>query len=263
MRPGDSGRSPLRDGSTIDRASPPAVEFGPARHARGHRLRANAGELCVASKRSPSGTKSVSKRADGRRLRPPLFFTRRRSAARPSCPTLQPIPEPLKRFRRMPSTTYIRAKPSPLTGFVTVQVILQRARRVPIGDCCVTTRKGMTRAPRGLSLALSLLVLGVTSGDIGHALAGGAWHGPGTTIAPADGGPAAPNSADPLSSHVATDCPACRAGRASSAALSARVACFSSTGETSCADFLPESSGPASPPRRANAARAPPARPSA
>jgi hypothetical protein len=127
----------------------------------------------------------------------------------------------------------------------------------------VTATTRNTGVPSGLALALALLVLGVTSGDIGHALAGGAWHGPGTTIGTADGGPAGPNSSDPLSSHVATDCPACRAGRASSTALSGGIACFTAVAETAYAVFLPEGSGPSSTPGRANAARAPPSPPSA
>ena len=124
-----------------------------------------------------------------------------------------------------------------------------------------TTRN--TGVPCGLALALSLLVLGVTSGDIGHALAGGAWHGLETTIGPADGGPAEPNSSDPLSSHVATDCPVCRVGRASGTALSSGITCFAPVGERSTAAFFPETSAPSSPNGRANAARAPPARLSA
>ena len=121
----------------------------------------------------------------------------------------------------------------------------------------------MTGVPRGLALALALLVLGVTSGDFGHALAGGAWHGFETTIATADGGPAGPNPSDPTSSHVGTDCPICRVGRASSTALSGVIAFFIAAAERSTAAFLPETSAPSSPNRRANAARAPPARLSA
>jgi len=110
---------------------------------------------------------------------------------------------------------------------------------------------------------LSLLVLGVTSGDIGHALGGGAWHDLETTIVTANGGPAEPtNSSDPTS-HVATDCPLCRIGRASRAALSGRITCFTAVSEKSYEAFLPEIPAPSSPHRRADTARAPPARLSA
>lgn len=149
------------------------------------------------------------------------------------------------------------------SGFVTLQAILRQADRHPIGDCCVTARTGKTWIPRGLVLALSLLVLGVTSGDIGHALAGGTWHGLETAIVTVDDGPAEPNPANPTSSHVATECPLCRVGRASSAALSGRTTCFTAFGEISHAVFLPEASEPSSPHRGADPARAPPARLSA
>ena len=116
---------------------------------------------------------------------------------------------------------------------------------------------------RGLALAFSLLVLCVTSGDIGHGFAGGARHGLETTNVTVDGGPAQQNPSDPTSSHVATDCPVCRVGRASGTALSSGITCFAPVGERSTAAFFPETSAPSSPNGRANAARAPPARLSA
>ena len=133
----------------------------------------------------------------------------------------------------------------------------------PSGMTAVTQRIRSTPVPQGLALVLSLLVLGVTSGDIGHALAGGTWHALETTIVTANGGPAEPtNSPDPTS-HVATDCPLCRVGRASKAALSARFMRFTAVGEWSYAAFFPETPAPSSPHRRADTARAPPARLSA
>jgi len=130
-------------------------------------------------------------------------------------------------------------------------------------DCCVSARTNRTWVPRGLALTLSLLLLSATSGDITHALAGGMWHGLETTLAAAAGGPAEQNYPDPTSSHVATDCPLCRVGRASSAAPSAGVTCITAAGEGSRAVFPPQTPTPSSPHRRADAARAPPTRLSA
>ena len=127
------------------------------------------------------------------------------------------------------------------------------------GDCCVTARTEKTWVPR--ALALSLLLLGTASGDIGHALAGGALHGFETTIATAADGPTDPNTPDPISSHVARRCPFCSVGRSSTIALSGSITCFAV--ERSHAVLLPETSVPSSPHRRANAARAPPTRLSA
>ena len=122
-------------------------------------------------------------------------------------------------------------------------MFLRRADQIPIRDCCVTARTGKTWVPRGLALAVSLLVLGGASGDIGHALAGGTWHGLETTIATAAGGPAEPNPPGPTSPHVATDCPLCRVGRTSSTALSGRITWFTTAGERSYAVFLPRNIG--------------------
>ena len=82
-----------------------------------------------------------------------------------------------------------------------------------------------------LALTLSLLVLGATSGDLGHALAGGTGHGFETTIATANGEPADENSPSPASSHVATQCQRCRVGHASSTALSRRIAWLTAVGD--------------------------------
>ncbi len=111
-----------------------------------------------------------------------------------------------------------------------------------------------------LALALSLLLLGLASGDIGHALAGGALHGFETTIAIAADGPTHPNTPDPISSHAATRCPICSVGRSSTIALSGGLSCFAAAVKRSRVEFLPETSVPSSPHRRANAARAPPTR---
>ena len=136
--------------------------------------------------------------------------------------------------------------------------MLRRADRIPIGDCCVTARTEKTWVPRELSLMLSLLVLGATSGDIGHALAGATWHGFETTIATATGGPADSNTPDPVASHLATDCPLCRVGRGSSTALNGRTTWFTAVGDRSYAVFLPQTLAPAASHPRTNAARAPP-----
>ena len=146
---------------------------------------------------------------------------------------------------------------------VTVKAILRRTDRIPIGGRCVTTRTEKTWIPRELALTLSLLVLGATSGDIVHPLAGPTWHGFETTIATATGGPADQNPPDPASSHMATECPLCRVGRAASTALSGTIAWFTAVGERSYALFLPLTAAPSSPHLRANAARAPPTRLSA
>lgn len=122
----------------------------------------------------------------------------------------------------------------------------------------VATRK--TGDSSRLALALSLLVLGVTSGDVGHGLAGGAWHGLEAALVMSGAGPGEPNSTDPASSQVVADCPICSVGRNSSSALSGGVASFAAVGEIPYSDLLPETPGPASPPLRANAARAPPTR---
>ena len=90
-----------------------------------------------------------------------------------------------------------------LTRLVTIKLLLRQTDRIPIGDCCVTARTEKTWVPRGLVLALSLLVLSATSGDLGHAFAGGTWHGFETSIVAADGGPAEQKYPDPTSSHVA------------------------------------------------------------
>jgi hypothetical protein len=127
----------------------------------------------------------------------------------------------------------------------------------------MTARKEKTWVPRVLALALSLLFLGVASGDIGHAIASGTWHGFETTIATAADGPTDPNTPDPISSQVATQCPFCSVGRSSTTALSQSITYFAVAGERSHAVFLPETSVPSSPHGRANAARAPPTRLSA
>jgi hypothetical protein len=125
----------------------------------------------------------------------------------------------------------------------------------------VATRK--TGVSSGLALALSLLVLGVTSSDVSHGVAGGAWHGLEAALMMSGAGPGEPISADPASSQVVADCPICSVGRSSSSALSGGVASFAAVGVIPCSDLLPETPGSASPLLRANAARAPPTRSSA
>lgn len=130
----------------------------------------------------------------------------------------------------------------------------------PSGGTAVTQRIRSTPAPQGLALVLSLLVLGVTSGDIGHAFAGGTWHALETTIITPNGGATEPTHFPDPTSHLAKDCPLCRIGRSSRAALSGGVTCFAAVGEWSYTVFLPEIPAPPAPHRRADTARAPPAR---
>lgn len=119
----------------------------------------------------------------------------------------------------------------------------------------------------GLVLAISLLVLGRATGEIGHALAGDAGHAFETTtiLATLTGAPTTPTTpptpdpTSPMSSHVETDCPLCRVGCASSSALSEAPTGFSAIGETAQSVFLPETPAPSLQHRRADAARAPPA----
>lgn len=131
----------------------------------------------------------------------------------------------------------------------------------------MTARKA-ERAERwlaiGLVLAISLLVFGRATGEIGHALAGDAGHAFETTtilatLTGVSATPPTPDPTSPMSSHVETDCPLCRVGCASSSALSEAPTGFSAIDETAQSVFLPETPAPFSPHRRADAARAPPA----
>lgn len=125
----------------------------------------------------------------------------------------------------------------------------------------MSARTEETWVPR--ALALSLLLLGTASGEIGHALSDRALQGSETTIATAADGPTDPNTPDPISSHVATKCPFCSVGRSSTTGLSGSITHFAVAGERSHAVFLPEASVPSTLHLRANAARAPPTRLSA
>jgi hypothetical protein len=113
-------------------------------------------------------------------------------------------------------------------------------------------------APRGLALALSLVLLGVASGDLGHALFELSGHGFPPAVQAAD---AAPVHSDSTNQHVGADCPRCSAGRVSRTAMAAASA--HSTGpvrQTTSAVFLPETPAPSTERQRIDTARAPPAR---
>jgi hypothetical protein len=121
----------------------------------------------------------------------------------------------------------------------------------------VMARTGTAAAARWLALAISFLLLGVASGDVGHAFASRGGHGLETAALAADAPPAAPDSAPP---HAAPDCPLCRAARVSSAVLNAGVACALIVAEASRATLLPETLAPPAPRRSTETARAPPTR---
>jgi hypothetical protein len=122
--------------------------------------------------------------------------------------------------------------------------------------------KAMVRTERAavarrLALAVSFLLLGVASGDVGHAFAGRAANGPHPAILATDAPPAAPDSAPP---HSAPDCPLCQAARVSSVVLNAGTACTLGVVEMSRAVTLREMVLPPAPRRRSETARAPPKR---
>ena len=122
----------------------------------------------------------------------------------------------------------------------------------------VTHGTRSTAVPRGLALTLSLVLLGVASGDLGHAILTAPGHGFLPAVWAADAAPVRP---DPAPQHVVADCPWCRAGRISRIALGAASA--HSTGpvrQTACAVFVPETPAPSTPRHRVDSARAPPAR---
>jgi hypothetical protein len=121
----------------------------------------------------------------------------------------------------------------------------------------VIPRTGSAAVAKGLALAISFLLLGVFSGDVGHAFASRGGHGLGPAVLATDAPPAAPHSAPPLD---APDCPLCRAARVSSAVLNAGAACSLAVAETSGATSLPETLAPPALRRPTETARAPPAR---
>jgi hypothetical protein len=111
---------------------------------------------------------------------------------------------------------------------------------------------------RGLALAISFLLLGVAGGEAGHALAGLGDHGLGSAILATDGLLDASDAARP---HDATNCLLCRAARVSKSILNTSAA-SAPTVARACSVMSPcETLAPSTPRRRAEAARAPPARP--
>ena len=130
--------------------------------------------------------------------------------------------------------------------------------RLLSGMAAVTQGTKCAAVPRGLALALSLVLLGVASGDLGHAILRAPGHGILPAVCAADAAPARP---DPAPQHVVADCPRCSAGRFSRIALA--VGSAHSTGparQTTCAVFLPETPAPSTARHRVDTARAPPAR---
>ena len=109
----------------------------------------------------------------------------------------------------------------------------------------------------GLALAISFLMLGVTSGNAGHALAGLEGRGLGYA-APALNAPSDVSGSAPP--HDVTSCPLCSAARVSSAVLGTSAAGTPCIAGGCGAMSLPETLTPSTPRRLPEAARAPPAR---
>lgn len=110
---------------------------------------------------------------------------------------------------------------------------------------------------RGLALAISFLLVGVAGGEAGHALAGLEGHGLRLAVVATDVLSDGSDSAPP---HDATNCLLCRAARVSSAILNTSAASAPAVARACYAMSLPEALAPSTPWRRAEAARAPPAR---
>lgn len=107
---------------------------------------------------------------------------------------------------------------------------------------------------RGLPLAISLLLVGIAGGEAGHALAGLEGHGLASVVQATD---ALSDASDSAAPHDATNCLLCRV---SSVIANTSAACTSTIlGEYGVLS-LPEALVPSTPRRRAEAARAPPAR---
>jgi hypothetical protein len=127
-----------------------------------------------------------------------------------------------------------------------------------IGMTAVRHKTVSEVVPRGLALALSLVLLGAASGDLGHANFEFSGCGFLPAVWAADATPAPP---DPTNQHVVANCPRCSAGRISRIALAAALT--HSTGpvrQTTSAVFLPETPAPSTARHRVDTARAPPAR---
>ena len=122
----------------------------------------------------------------------------------------------------------------------------------------VTQRIRSTAVPRGLALTFSLVLLGVASGDLGHAILGASGHGFLSVVRAADAAPVCP---DPAPQHLVADCPWCSAGRISRIALGAASAHSTCpVRQIAYAAFLPETQALSTARHRVDAARAPPAR---
>ena len=133
-----------------------------------------------------------------------------------------------------------------------------RSIESPSGMTTVTQRIGSTAVPRGLALTLSLVLLGVASGDLGHANFDFSGHGFLPAAWAADATPVHP---DPTNQHVIADCPRCSAGRISRVAMAAASAHSTEpVRQTTSAVFLPETPAPSTARHRVDTARAPPAR---
>jgi hypothetical protein len=110
---------------------------------------------------------------------------------------------------------------------------------------------------RRLALAISFLLVGVAGGNAGHALAGIGGHGLGSAALTTD---APSNASDPAPPHDGTNCLLCRAARVSSLMLNTSASITPAIAGECSAMSLPEALAPSTPQRRAEAARAPPAR---
>jgi hypothetical protein len=110
---------------------------------------------------------------------------------------------------------------------------------------------------RGLALAISFLLVAVTGGNAGHALAGIEGHSFGSAFLATD---APSDPCDSVPPHDATNCLLCRAARVSEVILTSSVACTPAIAGECSAMSLPEALAPYAPRRRTETARAPPAR---
>jgi len=107
-------------------------------------------------------------------------------------------------------------------------------------------------------MALSLVLLGVASGDLGHGIFDFSGHGFIPAVWAADDTPVHP---DPTNQHVVADCPRCSAGRISRIAMAAASANSADpVRQTTSPVFLPGIPAPSTARRRVDTARAPPAR---
>ncbi len=120
-----------------------------------------------------------------------------------------------------------------------------------------TVRMRSAAVGRRLALAISVLLVGVAGGDAEHALVGLEGHGFSSDVPETDA-PCDPcDSAPP---HDATNCLLCRAARVSHVILNTSAASTPAIARECSAMSLPEALAPSTPRRRAEAARAPPAR---